>query len=148
MSKRTPFVFSFESPYELTDTVRTFRDVLCDVYAAFAGCDEDIVALKPGQSPPLTHGIYVPAPTTPHSPGHDCIELVVGNRAKTYWAATITFAESGGRTCGEVNLDRPKRELRESCGPHGIDDYLALRDLLPSALSKRLGFIIPRMDFS
>jgi len=29
MSKRTPHVFSFESPYELTDTVDTFRDVLC-----------------------------------------------------------------------------------------------------------------------
>lgn len=147
MSKRTPHVFSFESPYELTDTVDTFRDVLCDVYAGDAGRDV-VLALQPDQAPPLTSELYVRAPAAPHSPGHDLIEFVVGNRAQTYWAATITFVQNGSMTLGEVNLDRPKRAIRETFSSLKMDEYLVLRDRLPGALRQRLGFIITNLDFS
>ena len=146
MSKRTPFVFSFESPYELTDTVNTFRDVLCNVYWAYTGGNE-VLALKPDQLPPLTSEIYVRPPTTPHSPGHDRIELVVGSRATTYWAASITFTQRNQGTYGEVNLDRPKIDLRRTGAGFKLDEYLILRDRLPGALVDRLGFSIPKLDF-
>lgn len=147
MSKRTPHVFSFESPYELTDTVDTFRDVLCDVYAGYAGRDV-VLALQPDQAPPLTSELYVRAPAAPHSPGHDLIEFVVGNRAHTYWAATITFVQNGSLTLGEVNLDRPKIDLRRTAAGFKLNEYLVLRDRLPGALRSRLGFIITKLDFS
>ncbi|BBX25016.1 hypothetical protein [Mycolicibacterium alvei] len=147
MSKRTPHVFSFESPYELADTVDTFRDVLCDVYAGYAGRDV-VLALQPDQAPPLTSELYVRAPAAPHSPGHDLIDFVVGNRAQTYWAATITFVQHGSMTLGEVNLDRPKIDLRRTAAGFKLDEYLVLRDRLPGALRNRLGFIITRLDFS
>ncbi len=147
MSKRTPHVFSFESPYELTDTVDTFRDVLCDVYAGYAGRDV-VLSLQPDQAPPLTSELYVRTPAAPHSPGHDLIEFVVGSRAQTYWAAAITFVQNGSRTLGEVNLDRPKRAIRETYSSLKMDEYLVLRDRLPGALRSRLGFIITKLDFS
>lgn len=147
MSKRTPHVFSFESPYGLTDTVDTFRDVLCDVYAGYAGRDV-VLALQPDQAPPLTSELYVRAPAAPHSPGHDLIEFVVGNRAHTYWAATITFVQNGSMTLGGVNLDRPKRAIRETHSSLKMDEYLVLRDRLPGALRQRMGVIITKLDFS
>lgn len=150
MSKRDPFVFSFVSPYDLSDTVNTFRDVLCDVYASYSrytGCTE-VLALKPDQAPPLTSEIYVRPPTTPNSPGEDLIELVVGNRAVTYWAANIEFRQDDGMTVGYVNLDRPKRAIRETGSSLRMNEYLILRDRVRAALVDQLGFVIMQSDFS
>lgn len=104
MSKRDPFLYSFQSPYDIPDTIDAFLQVIEGLYAQ----DRIQVKAYPRGQAPLVNEVYA---IHPDDQAPNIIEIRFGTKARTHFAAIVTLQKNAQGTLGEVKFDRPKKDV-------------------------------------
>jgi hypothetical protein len=127
--QRSPFLYSFDSPYDQEKTSSVVIDAICETYARdiegkpYPDRQTRIGALQDG----------VPLTISPYFSSMTSNQLVVsyGSQAGQFWKVIIDLTSNGSGTHGEVNLDRKKKDV----------DYLYYGEVmrLHQMLNKLLG---------